>query len=290
MLKDIENLGWRLEQRVLVEGVEEDQPSPNKYKYIFASLILDENGSPTELWDESAEGYDKFPNKHPVGWQEKDLVYSDGIRIPDEVMSNELARNQTPNNWISSIINIYQEYSKVMYKKRLMEEAQRTAEQGNAAEVGVGEASPLGYTLSPEYTASSPPYTASSPGYTASSPIVGMAIPGQQQMSYGMAAAAAAAAANQPSFPTTPLSPEYTASSPSGGSIISNGVQYLSSQQLGGGIVVPSPLIPIKVTPNSNMGGGNILSVNNDSLQNKQDTTNNGGSTKTIHLSQSSLS
>jgi DNA-directed RNA polymerase II subunit RPB2 len=279
MLKDIESLGWKLEQRVLVEGVEEDQPSPNKYRYIFASLILDENGSPTELWDESATGYDKFPNKHPVGWQEKDLLYSDGMKIPDEVMSNELARNQTPNNWISSIINIYQEYSKLMYKKRLMEEAQRTAEQGNAAELGVGEASPLGYTLSPEYTASSPPYTASSP-------IVGMAIPGQQQMSYGMAAAAAAA--NQPTSPVVPLSPEYTASSPSGGTIISNGVQYLSPQQIGGGIIVPSPLIPIKMQ--SNMGGGSILAVNKDSPINNPNDTTASGSTKTIQISQSSLS
>jgi DNA-directed RNA polymerase II subunit RPB2 len=277
MLKDIENLGWKLEQRVLVEGVEEDQPSPNKYKYIFASLILDENGSPTELWDESTGGYDKFPNKHPVGWQEKDLVYSDGMRIPDEVMSNELARNQTPNNWISSIINIYQEYSKVMYKKQLMEQAQRAVEQGNVAELEVGEASPPGYLLSPEYTASSPPYTASSPPYTASSPIVGMAIPGQP-MSYGMAAAAAAAAASPEGSPTTP----------SGGSIISNGVQYLSPQQIGGGVIVPSPLIPIKMQPN--MGGGSILAVNKDSPINNPNDTAAGGSTKTIQISQSSLS
>ena len=190
-------------------------------------------------------------------------------------MSNELARNQTPKNWISSIINIYQEYSKLMYKKRLMEEAQRTAE------LGVAEASPPGYTLSPEYTASSPPYTASSP-------IVGMAIPGQPQMSYGMAAAAAAAAANQPTSPVVPLSPEYTASSPSGGSIISNGVQYLSPQQTGGGIIIPSPLIPIKMQ--SNMGGGSILAVNKDSPINNPNDTTAGGSTKTIQISQSSLS
>jgi DNA-directed RNA polymerase II subunit RPB2 len=280
MLKDIENLGWRLEQRVLVEGVEDDQASPNKYKYVFASLILDENGSPTELWDESAGGYDKFPNKHPVGWQEKDLVYSDGMRIPDEVMSNELARNQTPSNWISSIINIYQEYSKVMYKRQLMEDAQSAAEQGNAAELGIGQASPQGYLYSPEYTASSPPYTESSPGYTASSPIVGMAIPGQQQMSYGMAAAAAAAAA----------SPEVSPTTPSGGNIISNGVQFLSPQQIGGSFVVPSPLIPIKMQSNSNMGGGSILSVNTDTNSNKHDDTNSGGSTKTVQLTQSSLS
>ena len=99
-------------------------------------------------------------------------------------------------------------------------------------------------------------------------------------MSYGMAAAAAAAAASPQGSPTTP----------SGGSIISNGVQFLSPQQIGGNFVVPSPLIPIKMQSNSNMGGGSILSVNTDSTSNNQDSTSNGGSTKTVQLTQSSLS
>jgi DNA-directed RNA polymerase II subunit RPB2 len=175
MLKDIEILGWRLEERTLVSGEgaapqppsageESPEAAMRRYKYTFASLILDENGSPTEIWDEAAgagsgSGYGKFPTEHPVGWVAKDLVYPDGTQIPDEVMSNELARNQTPNNWISSYINIFQEFQKIQNKKRMVEEAQRQAETGQAGELGELE----------EVTFSMP----SSPGYTASSPIVG---------------------------------------------------------------------------------------------------------------------
>jgi DNA-directed RNA polymerase II subunit RPB2 len=180
MLKDIEKLGWRLEDRQLISGEGEAPTSPptgeespetamRRYKYTFASLILDENGSPTEIWDESAgggsgSGYGKFPTEHPVGWVAKDLVYPDGTTIPDEVMSNELARNQTPNNWISSYINIFQEYQKIQSKKRMVEEAQQQAEMGQqSGELGELEEVILPYPSSPEYTSSSPAYTASSP-------------------------------------------------------------------------------------------------------------------------------
>ena len=189
MLKDIENLGWRLENRELVSGEGAAPSSPPtgeespetamaRYKYTFASLILDENGSPTEIWDESAgggsgSGYGKFPTEQPVGWVVKDLVYPDGTKIPDEVMSNELARNQTPNNWISSYINIFQEYQKIQNKKRMVEEAQHQAEIGQSGELGELEEVILPYPSSPEYTASSPMYSASSP-------IVGQQVQPQQ--------------------------------------------------------------------------------------------------------------
>jgi hypothetical protein len=172
MLKDIESLGWRLENRELISGEGAAPSSPPtgeespetamaRYKYTFASLILDDNGSPTEILDESAgggsgSGYSKFPTEHPVGWVAKDLVYPDGTIIPDEVMSNELARNQTPNNWISSYINIFQEYQKIQNKKRMVEEAQRQAEMGQSGELGELEEVQFTMPSSPEYTASSP--------------------------------------------------------------------------------------------------------------------------------------
>jgi hypothetical protein len=194
MLKDIENLGWRLDGRVLVselakegqgaaaaESPKEGEATPGKYRYTFTSLILDGNGSPTEIWDGDAQGYGTFPTTHPVGWSEKELVYEDGTKIPDEVMANELARNQTPNNWMSSYINIYQEHQKIMYKKKMMEQAKQQAEAGVLA----GEAQQGLMPLSP-YEVSSPGYTASSPGYTASSPVYGeQDIVPRQQMSYG---------------------------------------------------------------------------------------------------------
>jgi hypothetical protein len=215
MLKDIENLGWRLDERVLVselaregqgaaavDSPKEGEATPGKYRYTFTSLILDGNGSPTEIWDGATPGYGTFPTTHPVGWSEKDLVYDDGTKIPDEVMANELARNQTPNNWMSSYINIFQEHQKIMYKKRIMEQAKQQAETGVLA----GEAQQGLMPLSP-YEVSSPGYTASSPGYTASSPVYGQQdiVPGQQ-MSYGaMAMGMGMGEQRQPTMPMVRL-------------------------------------------------------------------------------------
>jgi hypothetical protein len=210
MLKDIEILGWRLESRNLIEG-SDGEGKPKRYIYIFASLILDSNGSPTEIWDGHSSGYGQFPNTHPVGWSEKDLLYTNGEKIPDEIMANELARNQTPNNWLSSYINIIQEFQKVTYRKQVMEEAKQRAEQGIAEgaaqhqSLGFGEAaaasaaglaaSPMG---SPQYVPSSPQYVPSSPQYVPSSPQYGPSSP-----QYG------------------PSSPQYGPSSPQYSSVIS---------------------------------------------------------------------
>jgi hypothetical protein len=217
MLKDIENLGWRLDERVLVSeltregegaaaasaaGPKEGESTPGKYRYTFTSLILDGNGSPTEIWDGGAEGYGTFPTTHPVGWSDKDLVYHDGTRIPDEVMANELARNQTPNNWMSSYVNIFQEYQKILYKKQIMEQAKEQAEAGVlAGDAGAG-LSP-DFVSSPGYTASSPGYTASSPAYTASSPVYGQAVVAPGQLSYG--AMAMGAEGQTPSPVSSPM-------------------------------------------------------------------------------------
>jgi hypothetical protein len=146
MLKDIENLGWRLESRELIEG-SEGEGKPKRYKYVFASLILDERGSPTELWDGPSGGYGQFPNTYPVGWAEKDLLYPNGEKIPDEIMANELARNQTPNNWLSSYVNIAQEFQKVMYGYNGTQapsdiknwQARAAYEAGRCSEVLVGD-------------------------------------------------------------------------------------------------------------------------------------------------------
>jgi hypothetical protein len=202
MLKDIENLGWRLESRELIEG-SDGEGTPRRYRYVFASLILDERGSPTEIWDGPAGGYGQFPNTHPVGWSVKDLVYPTGEKIPDEIMANELARNQTPNNWLSSYINIIQEFQKVMYRKQVMEEAKQRAEQG------IEEGAAM---LTPSYVPGSPGYTASSPVY-GNSPVV-------QYQPVGFGAAAAAVSASGLS-PVILGSPQYAPSSPQYSSIIS---------------------------------------------------------------------
>jgi hypothetical protein len=231
MLKDIENLGWRLESRELIESPEvstgaQGEGTPKRYKYIFASLILDERGSPTEIWDGPAGGYGQFPNTHPVGWAEKDLLYSSGEKIPDEIMANELARNQTPNNWLSSYINIIQEFQKVMYRKQVMEEAKQRAEQG------IEEGTPM----------SPPSYVIGSPEYTASTPVYGTSPVGQYQP-LGFGAAAAASVASAAGLTPSPMgSPQYTASSPQ---YTASSPQYTASSPQYSSIISPvgSPMV-----------------------------------------------
>jgi hypothetical protein len=268
MLKDIENLGWRLESRELVEG-SDDEGKTKRYRYVFASLILDERGSPTELWDGPAGGYGQFPNTHPVGWAEKDLLYTSGEKIPDEIMANELARNQTPNNWLSSYINIVQEHQKVMYKKKVMEEAKQRAEQGIEEGAAVG----------------SPIYLLGSPGYTATSPVFGSSPVGQQAvMSYGAAVEASAAGL----VGTSPLgSPQYGLSSPQYG---------LSSPQFSS---INSPVVltgqPTNVVVSSNplqpvipaaQGAQGILSVDTQKPKEEGKDEAQGKKTVMVNLGQ----
>jgi len=207
MLKDIENLGWRLESRELLEG-SEGEGAPKKYKYIFASLILDDRGSPTEVWDGPSGGYGSFPNTYPVGWSEKDLVYPTGEKIPDEIMANELARNQTPNNWLSSYVNIVQEFQKVTYRKKVMEEAKQRAEQG--IEEGAQQGSPIYFPSSPGYTASSPVGVGSSP------------LAQYQPMGFGSVAELSPSPLSSPQY--APASPQYSSiMSPTGSPIVLTG-------------------------------------------------------------------
>jgi hypothetical protein len=248
MLKDIENLGWRLDERVLVSelaregegaaaasptGSKEGESTPGKYRYTFTSLILDGNGSPTEIWDGDAEGYGTFPTTHPVGWSDKDLVYPDGTKIPNEVMANELARNQTPNNWMSSYVNIFQEYQKIMYKKQVMEQAKQQAEAGVSSTSSLSPLSPLALP-SPEYSASTPVY--------GQQPNVGMGMGAAGNLSYGVMALNAQGQTPSPASSTssspmvrlgnvlTPVS-SYQPSSPMYTSIITPPAQGEASPQ-----------------------------------------------------------
>jgi DNA-directed RNA polymerase II subunit RPB2 len=286
MLKDIENLGWRLDKRVLVselaregEGagaaaaVAAGESTPGKYRYTFTSLILDANGSPTEVWDSGSEGYGTFPTTYPVGWSPADLVYDDGVRIPDEVMANELARNQTPNNWMSSYINIYQEYQRITYKKKMMEEAKEQAEQG----IDMGA-----HVSSPSYPDVYSPYNPSSPGYTASTPVYGSPVYGSpESLSYGAMAAASAAAAVAPGE----QSPMYTPSSP----VVKLG-NVLTP------VVFQSPLSPLQQQPlpqqPPQQQPSSILEVKVPETKDSSDGSTGGGGgsgAKTVMVSQSFL-
>jgi len=270
MLKDIENLGWRLESRELIEG-SEGEGKPKRYKYVFASLILDERGSPTELWDGPSGGYGQFPNTYPVGWAEKDLVYPNGEKIPDEIMANELARNQTPNNWLSSYVNIVQEFQKVMYRKKVMEEAKQRAEQG--IEQGVE----MVYPGSPEYTASSPVY--------GSSP---MAAQQQQPMRFGTVANFAQYTPSSPQYSSIMSpdgSPVVLSGSPTSVVVPSNPLQAV--MPVGGPVLAQAP-VPVSVPVQTQPAVQGVLSVTPESTKEGDKTEGQGKKTVIVNLGQQS--
>ena len=182
-------------------------------------------------------------------------------------MANELARNQTPNNWMSSYINIYQEYQRITHKKKMMEEAKERAEQGIAMGAHVD---------SPSYPVVYSPYNPSSPGYTASSPVYGSPEP----LSYGaMAMASAAAAPGE-------QSPMYTASSP----MVKLG-NVLTP------VVFQSPLSPLQQQPlpqqPPQQQPSSILEVKAPETKDSSDGSTGGGGggsgAKTVMVSQSFL-
>ena len=272
MLKDIENLGWRLESRELIEG-SEGEGKPKRYKYVFASLILDERGSPTELWDGPSGGYGQFPNTHPVGWAEKDLVYPSGEKIPDEIMANELARNQTPNNWLSSYVNISQEFQKVMYRKKVMEEAKQRAEQG------IEEGAEMVY---PGYVPGSPEYTASSPVY-GSSP---MAAQQQQPLRFGTVANFAQYTPSSPQYSSIMSpdgSPVVLTGSPTSVVVPSNPLQAV--MPMGGPVLAQAPVpVPVQAQPT----GQGVLSVTPEVPKEGDKTEGQGKKTVIVNLGQQS--
>jgi hypothetical protein len=96
---------------------------------------------------------------------------------------------------MSSYVNIFQEFQKVMYRKKVMEEAKQRADQGIEESMGMSALSYL--PMSPEYSASSPVYGSVQ----------------QQQQPMGFGAAAAFAQQQQQQQQASPLSsgsPQYS--------------------------------------------------------------------------------
>jgi hypothetical protein len=65
---------------------------------VYRSLILDKNGKPTDAWWVEDNDY-TIPNEYVQGWNDKDLYYEDGTKIPTIAIIKLLYKNNTPNNW-----------------------------------------------------------------------------------------------------------------------------------------------------------------------------------------------
>jgi len=151
-----------------------------------------------------------------------------------------LARNQTPNNWLSSYVNISQEFRKVMYRKKVMEEAKQRAEQG--IEEGA---------LSPVYIPGSPEYTASSPVY-GSSPMAAAQYQQQQPLRFGTVANFAQYTPSSPQYSSIMSpdgSPVVLTGSPTGVVVPSNPLQAVMPVGIQGGPAQPAVQGVLAVTP-----------------------------------------
>ena len=78
-----------------------DQERGEAYK----SLIINDKGKESEIWF-VGENDGELPNRYPVGWNVKTLVYNDNTPIVPNIMIEELNSNQVPNNWNISLEEI----------------------------------------------------------------------------------------------------------------------------------------------------------------------------------------
>jgi DNA-directed RNA polymerase II subunit RPB2 len=123
-----ETLGWQFEDY--------NEETGEKY----ASLILDKNGKPSEIWE--VDDNDGLPNRYPAGWNVQQLVYKNNMPIKPNIMIEELNKNRVPNNWSISLSEIREK------------------------EIGLQ----MDFSYSPPYAPGSPAYTPYSPPYAIDSP------------------------------------------------------------------------------------------------------------------------
>ena len=64
----------------------------------YVSLILDDKGNPTDIWDLELNDY-KDPLHYVEGWKQEELYYKSGDIIPNLEVIKYLKNNQVPNNW-----------------------------------------------------------------------------------------------------------------------------------------------------------------------------------------------
>ena len=73
----------------------------------YKSIILNNKGDNSEIWF-VGENEGQLPNRYPLGWKNKTLVYNDSVPISPNIMIEELNNTQVPNNWTISLDQIRQ--------------------------------------------------------------------------------------------------------------------------------------------------------------------------------------
>jgi len=113
----------------------------------YKSIILNNKGDNSEIWF-VGENEGQLPNRYPLGWKNKTLVYNDSVPISPNIMIEELNNTQVPNNWTISLDQI---------------------RQNNKGHPKIHD--PVQYSPNtPPYDPNSPPYDPNSPPYDPNSP------------------------------------------------------------------------------------------------------------------------
>jgi hypothetical protein len=100
--------GKKQEAAVVPEVIDETEIDPNSYGWqqqgfdkdgneLYVSLILNENGEPSETWIKEENKDIAKPYRYPVGWEKP--TYDDGNPINNTIVLDALKENQVPNNW-----------------------------------------------------------------------------------------------------------------------------------------------------------------------------------------------
>ena len=158
---------------------------------IYRSLIIENDGRPSEKWWVDDNDYAP-PSQHPSGWDNGDLVKSDGNIIEDNTVIGALLADQHPGNWKRVIAKL---------------------NPGKYPEEAVKQESPVYQPTSPAYAPTSPAYNPNSPPYQPTSPAYNPNSPPYQPTS---------PAYNPNSPPYQPVSPDYDPNKPPGNESLPN--------------------------------------------------------------------
>ena len=99
---------------------------------VLESVILDNNGEPTERWTISGRQWvGDYPTRYPDGWLSEMLVYPDDTPISPSDMVEELRNTRKPMNWVRSIISIIDKYVRQKHAKTRQTESQNVVSNEN---------------------------------------------------------------------------------------------------------------------------------------------------------------
>ena len=230
-----------------------DQERGEAYK----SLIINDKGKESEIWF-VGENDGELPNRYPVGWNVKTLVYNDNTPIVPNIMIEELNSNQVPNNWNISLEEIRRTdkghpkiHNPVAYVNNLSDSPPYAPNSPAYAPISPAYAptSPAG---SPVYNPNSPPYDPNSPStppvYSPKSPVYDPNSPvyNPNEASPPYASVSPAYASDSSSSTPPPPPPHYASDSSS--STPSTPHPTMS----GGKLIVLDGDKPVVIMPNSN--------------------------------------